>query len=135
MAKIDATKLWTLQYRLVSSVIVDVAAAIDGLGLGGKELFVLAAIDENPHPAELAGALCIPKPTVTVYLKHLEAAGLVKREIDPSDLRKHRITLTAAGRKVTAKGMGFLSEAFGGRLERLSAQDRACLQTVLEKMS
>jgi len=41
----------------------------------------------------------MPKATVTVYLKRLEAAGFVRREIDPSDLRRHRLLLTATGRK------------------------------------
>ena len=48
-----------------------------------KELFLLAEIDEHPYPAELAAALSMPKATVTLYLKRLEAAGFVQREIDP----------------------------------------------------
>src|SRR3954468_9114852 len=61
MAKIDPTKLWALNYRLVSSVIVDVAAEVADLNLEVKELFLLGAMDESPYPAELAGSLCIPK--------------------------------------------------------------------------
>jgi DNA-binding MarR family transcriptional regulator len=38
-----------------------------------------------------------PKATVTVYLKRLEAAGFVRREIDPSDRRRHRLLLTPPG--------------------------------------
>ena len=60
------------------------------LGLEIKELFVLAEIDEHPHPAELAVKLSMPKPSVTVNLKRLEAAGFVRREIDTTDLRRHR---------------------------------------------
>src|SRR5512139_852665 len=100
MAKIDAAKTWSLNYRLLMSVITSVSADIGALGLETKELFVLAEIDEHPHPAELAAALCMPKPTVTVNLKRLEAAGLVRREIDASDLRRHRLIVTPAGRKV-----------------------------------
>jgi len=37
-----------------------------------------------------------PKATVTVYLKRLEAAGFVRREIEPSDRRRHRLLLTPA---------------------------------------
>jgi DNA-binding MarR family transcriptional regulator len=36
---------------------------------------------------------------VTVYLKRLEAAGFVRREIDPADLRRHRLLLTRPGVK------------------------------------
>jgi DNA-binding MarR family transcriptional regulator len=82
------------------------------LGLDNKALFVLAEIDEHPHPAELADTLCMPKPSVTVYLKSLEAAGFVRREIDTSDLRRYHLSVTPAGRKVLTRGLALLSEAF-----------------------
>ena len=104
MSKIDALKVWSLDYRLLTSVITSVAPDIAELGLEVKELFVLAEIDEHPHPAELAIRLSMPKPTVTVNLKRLEAAGFVRREIDPHDLRRHRLLVTAAGRKIMARG-------------------------------
>ena len=67
MAKIDVTKVWSLNYRLVTSVIVEVAPALRELGIEVKELFLLAELDAHPHPAALAEALLMPKPTVTVY--------------------------------------------------------------------
>jgi DNA-binding MarR family transcriptional regulator len=134
MAKIDALKVWSLSYRLLTSVITSVAPDVAGLGMEVKELFVLAEIDEHPYPAELAVRLSMPKPTVTVYLKRLEAAGLVRREIDPDDLRRHRLIVTAAGRKIMARGLALLSEAFGARLTRLSAGEQSELKRTLEKM-
>src|ERR1700760_2881407 len=113
MAKIDAARIWSVNYRVVSQVIVSVAPQLAALGLETKELFILAAIDEHPHPAALADALCMPKPTVTLYLKRLEAANYVRREIDAKDLRRHKLNLTTAGRKVTLRGLALLSEAFG----------------------
>jgi MarR family transcriptional regulator, organic hydroperoxide resistance regulator len=135
MAKVDAVKLWSLNYRLLSSVIVSVAPDIGALGIEVKELFVLAEIDEYPHPAELAVRLSMPKPSVTVYLKHLEAGGLVRREIDPADLRRHRLLITPAGRKMMSRGLTLLSDAFGVRLGRLSATEQAQLRSLLEKMN
>lgn len=135
MTKIDAAKLWSLDYRLVSGVIVSVTPQLEALGLEVKELFILAAIDGHPHPAALADTLCMPKPTVTVYLKKLVAANLVRREIDAGDLRRHRLDLTAAGRKVTARGLALLSEAFGVRLARLTAAEQAQFAALLEKLS
>ena len=134
MAKIDAVKIWSLDYRLLTSVIASVAPDVGALGIEVKELFVLAEIDEHPHPAELAVRLSMPKPTVTVYLKRLEAAGLLRREIDPGDLRRHRLLVTAGGRKLLARGLALLSEAFGARLARLTATEQAELKSLLEKM-
>ena len=135
MAKIDAARTWSLNYRLLMSVITSVSDDIAALGLDSKELFVLADIDEHPHPAELAAALCMPKPTITVYLKRLESAGLLRREIDATDLRRYRLSMTPAGRKVATRGLALLSEAFAQRLSRLSATEQTQLNQLLEKLS
>jgi len=134
-AKSHAAKIWALNYQLVMAVVTGVTAALGTLGLEPKELFLLSEIDEHPHPAALADALSMPKPTVTVYLKRLEAAGLVRREIDTGDLRRHRLTVTAAGRKVTGRGLAMLADAFAERLARLSAADQAELMRLLQALS
>jgi DNA-binding MarR family transcriptional regulator len=134
MAKIDITKVWALNYRLVASVIGEVAPAVRELGIEVKELFLLAELDAHPHPAALAEALLIPKPSVTVYVKRLEAAELVKREIDNADLRRHKLSLTPEGRKVMTGGLALLAGAFGQRLARLTAIQQAELKSLLEKL-
>jgi DNA-binding MarR family transcriptional regulator len=134
MAKTDVTKVWSLNYRLVSSVTVDVAPALQELGLEVKELFLLAELDAHPHPAALAEALLIPKPSVTMYVKRLEGAAFVKREIDSTDLRRHKLTLTSEGRKVMTRGLALLADSFGKRMGRLTAAQQAELKTLLEKL-
>jgi DNA-binding MarR family transcriptional regulator len=131
----DASGVWSLNYRLVTAVIASVVPGLSALGLEIKELFVLGAIDEHPHPAQLAERLCMPKPSVTVYLKRLESSGLVRREIDPADLRRHRLSVTPAGRKRMTQGLALLSRAFEARLSRLSAADQAQLVAMLEKLN
>jgi DNA-binding MarR family transcriptional regulator len=135
MAKIDPAKMWSLNYRLLTSVITSVTAEIATLGLEPKELFLLAEVDEHPHPAELATTLLMPKPTVTVTVKRLEAAGFVRREIDATDLRRHRLTLTPAGRRAATRGLALLSDAFGERLGRLSTAEQTELKALLEKLA
>ncbi|NOK16309.1 winged helix-turn-helix transcriptional regulator [Corallococcus carmarthensis] len=131
----DPAKIWSLNYNLLMSVISGVSPDIAELGLDTKELFVLAQVEEHPYPAELAATLSMPKPTVTVYVKRLEAAGFLRREIDAADLRRHRLQVTPSGRKVTARGLALLSDAFGARLGRLSAAEQAELRSLLEKLS
>lgn len=134
MAKIDAAKIWSLNYRLLLTVIASVTPALAKLGLDSKELFVLAEVDEHPYPAELADKLCMPRPTVTTNVKRLEAAGFLRREIDAQDLRRHRLLLTPSGRKAMTAGVSLLSEAFGARLSRLSAAEQAELSRLLERL-
>src|ERR1700748_1095282 len=124
MSRADAAKIWSLNYRLLLSVISSVEAELTALGVESKELFLLAEIDEHPYPAELAATMSMPKATVTVYLKRLEAAALVRRETDPTDLRRHRLLLTPAGRQATADGLAVLAEAFDARLGRLVPSQR-----------
>jgi DNA-binding MarR family transcriptional regulator len=130
----DAAKIWSLNYRVLLSVIASVEADITALGLDSKELFLLAEIDEHPYPAELAATMSMPKATVTLYLKRLEAAGFVHRQIDPADLRRHRLQLTPAGRQATKDGLALLSDAFGKRLERLTRAQQKELKKLLEQI-
>jgi DNA-binding MarR family transcriptional regulator len=134
MPKNDVGKIWSLNYRLMMSVLSSVAPAVTELGLETKELFVLAELDAHPHPAELAGVLSMPKPTVTMYVKRLEAAGFLHREIDGADLRRHRLILTAEGRKTMARGLALLSKAFAARLARLNSSQQSDLANLLEKL-
>jgi MarR family transcriptional regulator, temperature-dependent positive regulator of motility len=134
MSQVDASKIWSLNYRLLLSVVSSVEADITALGLDSKELFLLAEIDDHPFPAELAATLSMPKATVTLYLKRLEAAGFVRREIDPADLRRHRLLLTPAGRRATRDGLSLLSDAFNERLARLTAKQQRELKNLLEQI-
>jgi len=134
MSRIDPWKLWSLQYQLLMQVTAGAAGDVAALGVEVKELFVLAEIDTHPHPAALAHALAMPKPTITVYLKRFEAAGFVRREIDAKDLRKHRLQLTPAGKKVVTKGLAVLSTAFRTRLDQLTTAEQTELSRLLEKM-
>ena len=72
---------------------------------------MLAELDEHPHPAALAD------------------------QIDPEDLRRHRLTIMPAGRKVLTKGLALISDAFESRLARLSAAEQAQFGSLLEKLS
>jgi len=134
MSQVDAAKIWSLNYRVLLSVVSCVEADITALGLDSKELFLLAEIDEHPFPAELAATMSMPKATVTLYLKRLEAAGFVRREIDPTDLRRHRLLLTPSGRQATMDGLALLSGAFNERLERLTVAQQRELKKLLEQI-
>lgn len=131
----SAARIWGLNHRLLTNVMNDCAAHFEALGLDVKEFFVVAEIDECPYPAELAKRLAIPKPTVTVYLKNLEAKGFVRREIDPADLRRHRLVLTPEGRLCVDRSLEILSGMFEKWLARLEDRERAELQRLLHKLT
>lgn len=134
MAKSSGSKLWTLNYRIAMGVIREVTPALASLGIEAKELFLLSELETSPHPAALAETLVMPKATITMYVKHLESLGLVKREIDTADLRRHKLSLTAEGKKVTTRGNALLNDAFDQRLGRMTPAQQADLAALLERL-
>jgi DNA-binding MarR family transcriptional regulator len=134
MKKLTTWQIWTLQFDVSASVLAEVEDEIRGHGLEAKELFLLEKLDEHPYPAELARVLIMPKPSVTFLVKRLERAGFVRRETEPQDLRRFRLTPTAAGRAAMEKARGALEAGFGRRLARLSPAERAELARLLTAM-
>ena len=134
MKKPTTWQLWTLHFETSASVLAEVEDDIRSHGLEAKELFLLEKLDEHPYPAELARVLLLPKPSVTFLVKRLERAAFVKRELDAGDLRRFRLTLTAAGRAAMEKARGALEVGFGRRLARLSPAERAELARLLTAM-
>ena len=134
MPDVSAASIWRLNHRVLTSVLNDCTADFEALGLEPKEFFVLAEVDECRYPAALATRLATPKASVTVYLKTLEAASLIRREIDQDDLRRHRIVLTTRGRNTLSQAQSILARAFQGSLAALSTAERTEFQRLLEKV-
>jgi DNA-binding MarR family transcriptional regulator len=135
MAKSSPWELWTLNFELCMSVLVEVEAEVREQGLEMKEFFLLGKLDDHPHPADLARALLMPKATITFMVKRMEAAGFLQRQAQAGDLRRFRLTLTRSGRKAMDAARIILDEAFGRRLARLSSGERAELERMLVRLA
>lgn len=128
---VDAAQLWTLNHRLLTTVLDECSAELEELGLEPKEFFVLAEVAASPYPAQLATALVIPKASVTVYVRNLVAKGFMRREIDDADLRRHRLVLTDDGVAARDRSFAALAAAFERRLALIGPGDRAELARIL----
>jgi len=128
---VDAAQLWSLNHRLLTVVLDACSGELADLGIETKEFFVLAEVSTSPYPAELATTLLIPKASVTVYVRNLVAKGLLRREIDDADLRRHRLVLTDAGEAARDRALAALAAEFDRRLARLASRDRAVLRRIL----
>ncbi len=71
------------------------------LGQTLKEVAVLAYLREYQEPTQqqLTEGLCIDTNYCVMLLNDLEASGLVERRRDPTDRRRHIVTMTEQGRK------------------------------------
>lgn len=91
------------------------------------------------HPGmtqrELAQALQVAAPTLSVSIRRMEAAGLVERRADPADARCQRLYLTADGEALDhrcAQGREFLIDAL---YEDFSEEDIGLLDALLTRMT
>ena len=131
----DAARIWRMTFRFSTEALNAAAPDIEALHLEAKEFFVLDGIEERPYPAELARYLSMPKPSMSLYLKGLEAKGFIARAIDPQDLRRHRLELTASGRETVVKARAVLSDRYADRLARLSSSEQDDFARLLEKLT
>ncbi|MCX6471923.1 MAG: MarR family winged helix-turn-helix transcriptional regulator [Corynebacteriales bacterium] len=134
MSASNAARIWSLNHQVLTRVMNECAPDIEAVGLEAKEFFVLGEIDDCRYPAELALRLALPKPSVTVYLRNLEAKGFVRREIDPGDLRRHRLVVTPSGIDTLEKALNILSARFDEWLVRLDTSEQVELQRLLAKL-
>ncbi len=68
-------------------------------GITLKQFYVLRQLKKEGvlNPSEIAEMLFCDRPTATVVIKNMEKQGWVKRELDPDDSRRLRVTLEPAG--------------------------------------
>ena len=135
MRKISPWTLWTLNFQVMTSLMVEVAPRLRELRLEIKEFLLLSKLDEHPNPADLARALVMPKPSVTFMVKRMEALGYLRRELQPDDLRRFRLTLTPSGRSAMERAREIFDQEFGRRLSRLTQAQRVDLMRIFERLA
>ena|SRR5882762_2712681 len=135
MRRISPWALWTLNFQVMTSLLADVAPRLRALRLEVKEFLLLSKLDEHPNPADLARALVTPKPSVTFMVKRMEALGYLRRELQPEDLRRFRLTLTPSGRSAMESGRQIFDQEFGRRLSRLTQAQRVELMRIFERLA
>lgn len=127
----DGALLWKLNQRLLTRVMNSAAPQFEAFGIETKEFFVLDEVDACRYPAELAAKLMLPKASITMYLRSLVEKGLVQREIDESDLRRHRLATTEKGRAVLAQALDALATEFSAMMGQIDERDRVELRRIL----
>jgi DNA-binding MarR family transcriptional regulator len=101
--------------------------------VGHGALSVLATlVDSGPLRlgalAELEG---VSAPSMTRIVSSLEQLRHVRREPDPHDGRAHLVAATASGTELVTHGRSQRLVALAGRIDRLTAGERAALLDAL----
>jgi DNA-binding MarR family transcriptional regulator len=72
---------------------------------------------ETVTPSTLAEIFRTTRGNISHCLSHLEKKGFIKRQLDSSDARKYRLTLTPEGKKLALKLMKMI-DAFEDTFEK-----------------
>jgi DNA-binding MarR family transcriptional regulator len=86
---------------------------------------------------ELAGIERVRPPTMTRIVAGLEEAALVRREIDPTDRRVARVTITPAGAQLLARSRTLKDAYLASLLDHLGPEDLAVIERavpILERL-
>jgi DNA-binding MarR family transcriptional regulator len=109
----------------------------EGFDLRPVEFTILALVEQNPGVSakQLAQALAVTAPNITVWIDRLEGRGLVRRERSETDRRAQHINATAKGAKLVRQAVEMLKQGERDALSALSEGERAILVELLVKVA
>lgn len=129
----DEIKLLKLLERLRSLGME--AHPLAGSGVGPPQLAILAHIARHPgcRLKDVAVALGVTAPTVSVAVRELERKGLLERRPDPTDGRAVQLFLSRKGQELHRRAEAFRKDKARRLLAALKADERALFLELLGK--
>ena len=107
------------------------------IGVTGPQRLVLRLVNQLPGigPADLAAVLQVHRSVATGLIRRIEAKGLVRREPDPQDARRWRLSLTEAGVRVNATDKGTIEARVRQVVAGASGAEAAVAVRLLERLA
>jgi DNA-binding MarR family transcriptional regulator len=126
-----------LIFRLARASARRLGRSLTDSGLRWPEFAVLHHLDAQGPIAQrdLALALRIQPSNLVALLDQLEERGLLRRSPDPADRRRHRVELTAGGRRTLKRAREATARAESDLLRPLSAAERRQLRALLVRLT
>jgi DNA-binding MarR family transcriptional regulator len=123
--------------RLGFAIKADALEEFDRAGFSLYQYSVLAILGEGSSEAQatIADALALDRSQLVGVLDELEERGLVERRRDPSDRRRHTVTLTAEGKRQLVKLRSIVKRIEDSFLEPLDEADRKVLHDTLLRVA
>ena len=100
-----------------------------------RTVALLGGASEPQSLNELARAAGMDKGQMSRVVSGLTAKKIISRQADANDARGIRLSLTPSGKKLYRKLIGAAAERNSAFLGCLSAQERACLDEAMAKLS
>jgi MarR family transcriptional regulator, lower aerobic nicotinate degradation pathway regulator len=113
---------------------MDAVTSVYGLTI--KQYGILGLLQTEGPQAQivLSEKVGLDRTSVMTTIDRLEGRGLVERQLDPNDRRKHSVTLTETGRQLLQMGSAQLRATEEKFLEVLSADEQKQLHQMLIKL-
>ncbi|HEX4512386.1 MAG TPA: MarR family transcriptional regulator [Polyangiaceae bacterium] len=125
--------VWELDHRLQSQSKRMRART----GVTGPQRLVLRMLLVAPDaaPSAIARSLFFDRSTVTVILRGLERANLVRRAPNATDRRAITLALTSKGRRIAEQQTGTIESLFRRAVARLDKREVKAARRVLEEIA
>jgi len=110
---------------------------LHGLGITGGQASLLVAIKRSPGIGvnELAGRERVSPPAITGAIRRLERGGLVRREPDAVDRRRHGLYVSEEGERVLRAVKRRRTAWLAARLRELDEPERAAVERALAPLA
>ena len=110
-----------------------IEAALGRLDLTSRQLLVLGFVGGEDHLSQqmVSQRLGLDPTIIVALVDDLEARGVVKRERDPDDRRRHRLQITAKGRKLYLAAVKAVTAVEREFLAPLDRPERETLRRLL----
>jgi DNA-binding MarR family transcriptional regulator len=105
-----------------------------GLRLGQEMILLLLAAHEALSQRRLAERLGVEQATISIMLRRMEKAGLVRRRTDQADARVTRVCATRKGRSLVAPIQRLWREQERNLLKGLTDEDKQTLEKLLTRV-
>ena len=100
-----------------------------------SHLALIECVASNPDCGirEMAEALKLSTPTVSISVRQLEKSELIGRKPNPKDGRAVQLFLTPKGKEIHQRALSFHRRKFEELLSGLTSEERNILVNLLEK--
>lgn len=116
-----------LVWMFLTKVFEEAGPEFHEMGLGPKQMVVLAVLDTHSTPGGLRDALGAPASTISNLLNELERKGLIERQVHPVDRRQYHLVRTTKGQEALAKGASAIEARLAKASEALTPAQIAAI--------
>jgi DNA-binding MarR family transcriptional regulator len=133
------TDMLSFQLRMLSQAInraYDEAFSATEASSGTGKLTTLLLVSANPgmSQSEVGCVLGKDRPAMVRIVDHLERAGLMQRDRDPAERRRHALTLTPRGEAEIGRYMAIAKAYDGAFFSVLTEEERRGLARIARKL-